>query len=259
MFRLAQRSSVLGASLRQLVSKRSNSSVAVTDAFTRAEKAVVFNLGGAVVPSMMPVIKEYSMQNTVPLDDVTKKVLSEGDAATMEAIGPMLGSRHGSRKENYADLVSAIESIKGEGWKCVLVNDSRGHTSIPVDTSLFDQVIRQVDNGVADMLNLNPSDIVYLDNCADTLQQASDLGLTTVNVGDLRTALVELEGHLGVPLKQFVAGLTWNWYEADNNPYKTGSGWYYFILLCVFVKGFQIFTTKVLELDNSHHTAHPEE
>merc|ERR1712168_493005 len=241
MFRLAQRSSVLGASLRQLVSKRSNSSVAVTDAFTRAEKAVVFNLGGAVVPSMMPVIKEYSMQNTVPLDDVARKVLSEGDAATMEAIGPMLGSRHGSRKENYADLVSAIESIQGEGWKCVLVNDSRGHTSIPVDTSIFDQVIRHVDN------------------CADTLQQAADLGLTTVNVGDLRTALVELEGHLGVPLKQFVAGLTWNWYEADNNPYKTGSGWYYFILLCVFVKGFQIFTTKILELDNTHHTAHPDE
>jgi len=261
MFRLAQRSSVIGTSIRQLVSKRSNSgTVAIPDAFTRAEKAVIFNLGGAVVPSMMPVIKEYSMQHTQPLDDVTKKVLSEGDAATMEAIGPMLGSRHGSRKENYTDVLNAIESIKGEGWKCVLVNDAKGYATIPVDTSVFDQVIREVDAGVADMLNLKPSDIVYLDNCADTLQKAADLGLTTVNVGDdVRAALVELEGHIGVPLKQFVAGLTWNWYEADNNPNKTGSGWYYFILLCVFIKGFQVFTTKVLELDNTHHTAHPEE
>lgn len=258
MFRLAQRSSVLGASVRQLVSKR-NSSVSVTDAFTRTEKAVIFNLGGAVVPSMMPVIKEYAMEHTEPLDDVTRKVLSEGDAATMEALGPMLGSRHGSRKENYADLLSAIASIKGEGWKCVLLNDAKGFTSVPVDTSVFDQVIREVDDGVADMLNLNPSDIVYLDNCADSLQKAADLGLTTVNVGDVRAALVELEGHLGVPLKQFIAGLTWNWYEADNNPHKTGSGWYYFILLCVFVKGFQIFTRELLDLDNSHHTAHPEE
>merc|ERR1712168_313575 len=121
MFRLAQRSSVLGASLRQLVSKRSNSSVAVTDAFTRAEKAVVFNLGGAVVPSMLPVIKEYSMKNMQPLDDVTRKVLTEGDTTTMESIGPMLGSRHGSRKENYTDLLLAVESIKAEGWKCILV------------------------------------------------------------------------------------------------------------------------------------------
>lgn len=257
MLRIAQRSSVLGTSLRQLVataSKRSNSTLSLN------EKAVVFNLGGAVVPSMLPVIKEYSMKNTEPLDDVTRKVLSEGDSATMEVVGPMLGSRHGSRKENYADLLLAIESIKAEGWKCVLVNDSKGFDAIPVDTAVFDQIIRAVDGDTPAMLNLNPSDIVYLDNCEETLQKAEGLGLTTVNVGsDIRKALVELEGHLGVPLKQFIAGLTWNWYEGDNNPHKTGNMWYYFISLCVFIKGFQIFTTKILELDNSHHTAHPAE
>lgn len=60
----------------------------------------------------------------------------------MEQIEPALLSRHGSEKANLAHVMSAIQSIRGEGLKTGLISEAGGLNSerIPVDKSLFDVV-----------------------------------------------------------------------------------------------------------------------
>ena len=60
----------------------------------------------------------------------------------MEQIEPALLSRHGSDKANLAYVMSAIQSIRGEGMKTGLVSATPGMKSelFPVSNSLFDAV-----------------------------------------------------------------------------------------------------------------------
>jgi len=229
MLRVAQKSKLLGASARLLASTSRTTERDLSQAAD--QKAVIFNLAGGVVPSMYPVFEEYAKKFTVPPkpDEIKQKVLMEADdPQLLENIKLMLGSRNGSIEENLADVLDAVKSIQAEGWKAILVHDTGDFKNIPVDTSAFDQVISELSETTLASLNTGAekSDIVYVDSAADKLAAAADLGLSTVEVNDsyLET-LTSLEGKLGVPLKTCIPGVTFNWYDAANNPHKK-NGWY---------------------------------
>jgi len=63
----------------------------------------------------------------------------------MEQIEPALLSRHGSNEANLANIMSAIQSIRGEGMKTGLVSATPGMKSdlFPVSNSLFDAVSKK--------------------------------------------------------------------------------------------------------------------
>jgi len=217
MLSVAMRSRLLTTSASKLLA--STSVVAQQERF--ASKAVVFNMGGAIVPSMSPVIARYAQRTGITEAELTNKLFVEGDAATIAEIEPSLLSRHGSHKANLAHVLAAIASIRGEGLTTALINNDTGLNAdlIPVDRGLFDIVSSELS---ADMLgNTNPSDVVYLDNSEANLASAAALGFTTINVGDIEVALTELESHLQVPLKEWVPGFTWIHYDSANSKHKS--------------------------------------
>merc|ERR1712142_661110 len=78
MLRLAHRSSVLGTSARLLAS----SSVVKQqerNGSASSKKAVVFNLGGAMVPAMSPVLAKHAQQQGLTEAELTSKLFVEGD------------------------------------------------------------------------------------------------------------------------------------------------------------------------------------
>lgn len=247
MFRLAQRSKLLAASGRLFAASKGaerelSSSVPV------ATKAVIFNLGGAVVPSMFPVIQLYTQKNHIPpnFEDTKNKLLVENDADTWAALTSLIGAREASQAENTGDLYEAIVSMKAEGFSAILLDDPREYNSIPVDVSVFNAVV-PLEKFSADFVetfaqginNVDRSDIVYVDNCEENLARAVSYGCSTVKVGDYDhrapnfiEALTALENKLQVPLKTFVPGVNFNWFDYKNNdPNKKGK----FIYLCICV------------------------
>lgn len=221
MLRLAQRSSVLGTSMRLLAS---TSVTSKHDRNVSTKKAVVFNMGGTVLPAMAPVITRCSHLLEIPEDELTTKVFVEGDEKLTGQVEPAILSRHGSEEGNFADLVTAIKGIKAEGLKTALISDSKGLNKdlIPLDMELFDAVVPELQTDIGSILNMDSSEVVYLDNSAENLKLAADQGVTTVNVGDVGAALTELESHLKVPLKEFLPGLTWTYYNSAHSPYTNG-------------------------------------
>ena len=253
MLRLATRSKLLGASARFLAPAAKTQEREFSLTTEDQTKAVVFNLAGGVVPSMDSVFKEYAIKYTIPPkpDAIKQKVLMEADdAQLLENINLMLGSRNASQDENTADLMDAVASIKGEGWKTVLVNDPGQFKNIPaIDTSVFDHVIDKLTpEFVAGFdTNVAKSDIVYVDNAPDNLAAAESLGLSTVAVGaNYGEALIELEGKLGAPLKACIPGVTFNWYDRANNPHKKNGGYMFIVFL-----GMVMVTSQAAMMVNS--------
>jgi len=200
--------------------------------------SVVFSLGGGIVPSMYPVFQDYAQKFTIPYNTelIKNKVLMDNDPEVMDAILPWLGSPKGSFGENLADVMDAIQSIKAEGMKAVLVYDPREFKNIPLDIDVFDEIIPELN---AEFVEAALGDVVYVDNCPEQLAKAESLGATTVavscvNANDPYTGTLEaLEGKLQVPLKTLVPGFTFNWFERENMPeeHKGRQIWYWHLFI----------------------------
>jgi len=236
MLRLVQRSSVLGTSARLLAS----SSVVKQqerNGSASSKKAVVFNLGGTIVPAMSPVLAKHAQEQGLTEAELTSKLFVDGDQELMAKVEPSLLSRHGSRTPALADVVSAIKSIRGEGLKTALISDAGGLNGdlIPLDNGLFDSVSTEFSSNIAQLMNANPNEVVYVDNIEANLKAAEALGLSTVNVGEIGAALTELEAQLEVPLKEFIPGFTWIYFDSSHNPYKSGGENALYYLICMFL------------------------
>lgn len=74
-----------------------------------------------------------------------------------------------------------------------------------------------------------------------------------VQVEDIEKTLTELESMLQVPLKEFLPGLTWIYYDNANNPHKSTSEnlLYYFLWLYIFVAMGHFTLKYVLKLDGT--------
>lgn len=219
------------------------------------KKAVVFNLGGSVIPSMSPVLEICARKNKLTEEELTSKLFIEGDEKLMEEVEPKLMSKHGSHSASLFDVVHAIKGIKAEGLKTALISDAKGlnPSLIPLDTGMFDTISAELAD-IHQTLNVDASEVVYIDNSEANLKSAEGLGLTTVNFGEVQAALIELESHLKVPLKPFLPGWTWMFYDNAHSPFKsTGDNILFYIAIIYFFVVVSHYTLKyVLKIDGSH-------
>jgi len=254
MLRIAQRSSVLATSARLLASSSvANQQERFASASTK--KAVVFNLGGSVVPSMSPVLARQAREHGLSEAELTSKLFVDGDQDLMAKVEPSLLTRHGSFQHNLADVVAAVKSIKGEGLQTVLINDANGLNPdlIPLEAGLFDSVASEFKPELLKMLAADPSQVVYVDNSAANLEAAAAAGVVAVNFEEVEAALTELEGHLEVPLKEFLPNFSWVYYDKANNPYKSGGENMLFTLFVIWVFTMAAhYSCKALKIDGDH-------
>lgn len=68
MLRLAQKSSVLGQAAKMLAQQERYMS-----------KAVVFNMGGAMLPAMSPVLQKFARDHKMTEAELTNKLFQEGN------------------------------------------------------------------------------------------------------------------------------------------------------------------------------------
>jgi len=244
MLRLAQKSSVLGQATKMLAQQERYMS-----------KAVVFNMGGAMLPAMSPVLQKFARDHQMSEADLTNKLFKEGDKGLMEKIEPALLSRHGSEDANLAYVVSAIQSIRGEGLKTGLVASAPGLNTdlFPVSNALFDAVSANLKGDLMDKLKVDSSEVIYLDNVDANLKAAQGMGMTTVKVEDVEAALHELEAHLQVPLREFVPGFSWIYYDSANSPHKSTKEnlLYYFLVIYIFMVAGHMTCKHVLKIDGT--------
>jgi len=253
MLRLAQRSSILSTSMRLLAS---TSVVHQQDRNVSTKKAVVFNMGGTVIPTMKPVLEKFAKDMKITEEKLTSQLFIDGDEKLMDQVEPKLILKNGSHNANLFDFISAIQGIKAEGLKAALISDAKGLNPglIPINMEMFDAVSPELNAGIPQALNMDASEVVYIDNSEANLKLAEGLGMTTVNFGEMEAALTEVESHLKVPLKPFVSGWTWMYYDRAHNPFKSTADNMLFYVLCVwlFVFLFKSALTDVFKIDGSH-------
>jgi len=244
MLRLAQKSSVLGQTAKLLAQQE-----------RYVSKAVVFSMGGTMLPAMSPVLQKYARDHKMSETDLTNKLFKEGDKGLMEQIEPALLSRHGSDEANLAYIVSAIQSIRGEGMKTGLVSATPGLNSelFPISNALFDAVSPSLKGDLMDKLKVDSSDVIYLDNVDANLKAAQGMGMTTVKVEDVEAALKELEGHLQVPLREFIPGFSWIYYDSAHSPHKSTKEnlLYYFLVIYIFMVAGHMTCKHILKIDGN--------
>jgi hypothetical protein len=264
MFSLARRSTVLASSARLLAATSvTNQTQDRSIASASTKRAVVFNMGGAIVPALAPVIKTEEWDLKMSVADITKKLFAEGDQELRKLFN--FNDKNMTMTANIYDVHSACKSLQGEGLKTVLVNDAPGLNPdlIPVDRTLFDSITSSgLNDDFASSLGATPDQVVYLDNDPANLAKAAELGLCTVDVGDglnLDDTLEKLESHVQVPLKTHLPGFAWTYWNRAHNPYKNMGDNIVFTLFCIFVYIYiaHIVGTKVLKIDLKQHPGHP--
>jgi len=259
MLRLTNKSTILGVSSRLLASQ----SVAAPTQHERnmsSKKAVVVNMAGCVVPSMSPILAKYARQNQMKESDLLGKLFVEGDKKLLGDIEPSLLTKHSSEEGNLAQVVHALKSIRAEGMKVGLVDGGHSLKSdlIPLDRSLFDATSPALKPDICDRMGVDSSEVVYLDNIEANLKAAQALGMHAINVGEIEATLTELENEIKVPLKEFVPGWSWNYYDSANNPHKSAKDnlLYYFIYAFLLYKLMQFTVKDILNIDGTRQVEH---
>lgn len=255
MLRVAQRSSLLASSAKLLAS---SSVVNQQERFASAstKKAVVFNMAGSVLPAMSPVLARQAREHGMSEAELTSKLFADGDQDLMAKVEPFLASKNGSFQHNLSDVIAAVQSIKGEGLKTVLIKDTPGLNAdlVPIEADLFDSVATSFKPELLKMLAADPSQVVYVDNSEVNLDAAREAGVVAVNFAEVEAALTELEGHLEVPLREFIPNFSWSYYDKANNPYKNGGEniLYYILVIWVFTMLTHYGCKYVLKIDGTH-------
>ena len=108
----------------------------------------------------------------------------------------------------HADIVDRIGRLRDEGYRLGLLTNSflefRAHIESHIDFTLFDAVVdssvvghRKPEPAIyeltASMLDVSPSEILYLDDFAANLEGAKEAGWRTIHVTDVESALRELD------------------------------------------------------------------
>lgn len=107
----------------------------------------------------------------------------------MAQIEPALLSRHGSEQASLAHIISAVQSIRGEGLTTGLVANAGGLNGdlLPLDKSLFDVVAPALKADMLDKMQADSSELVYLDNLDANIKAAQALGMHAIKVQLLKT------------------------------------------------------------------------
>jgi epoxide hydrolase-like predicted phosphatase len=144
------------------------------------------------------------------------------EAAFEMRLGELLGvasaegliDRLFSGSEPEESMVRAVRSARAAGVRTGLVSNSWGTSRYPHEllAELFDGVVLSGDLGIrkptpriyelgAESIGLDPRDCVFVDDLPFNLPPASELGMAVVHHTDADVTISELEGILGIPLR----------------------------------------------------------
>ncbi|XP_071093872.1 acyl-CoA dehydrogenase family member 10-like [Haliotis cracherodii] len=130
----------------------------------------------------------------------------------------------GWSRQPYPVIVDAVHCLKAEGYKLALLTNNwfvddinTGTTALAMDMSLFDVIVESSRVGVRKpdpeiyricqkKLDVQPGEIVFLDDLGVNLKAARRLGWHTIKVSDAEKAVCDLEVALGLQLRGYVEG-----------------------------------------------------
>ncbi|KAJ8312770.1 hypothetical protein KUTeg_010143 [Tegillarca granosa] len=179
--------------------------------------AVIFDMGGVILPSPIGGFKDYEVSKGIKPGTVSK-LGREVD------VSDLLETFHRSKIEPFPVMVDAIKSVRAEGLKTALLTNNwrwkENQKLMPFAADLFDVIvescvekIRKPDPRIyqicIDKLGVPPEEIVFLDDLGYNLKPAQAMGLKTIKVLSPEQAVKDLEEVLGGKcLRCFVEGTT---------------------------------------------------
>jgi len=204
-------------------------------------KAVIFDLGGVVLGSPLEAIARFEERQGLPAQFVNRQVAAGGSDgawarlergqlglddffAAFEAECAAAGHRIDARalfaamREAAAPrdpMLRALARIRASGLRAGALTNNwagdgeptaplRGHFDVFVESSV--EGLRKPDPRIYRLacarLGVEPAASVFLDDIGRNLKAARALGMHTIRVRDPDAALAELEGVIGVPLRQ---------------------------------------------------------
>lgn len=203
----------------------------------RSVDAVIFDLGGVILESPMPVISRYEHSHGIVQGSINRAVAAAGSDGAwarhergeldrerfVRAFGDELRG-HGVGIDVVAlmeqiessfrarpEMVDAIDAIRVHGIKVAAITNNWTPFDPEGLPRLFDVFLESVIEGVRkpepaiylrclELLQVRPHRAVMLDDLGPNLKPARALGMATIKVVSPRQALSELESTLGFPL-----------------------------------------------------------
>ncbi|XP_063171514.1 acyl-CoA dehydrogenase family member 10 [Candoia aspera] len=208
-------------------------------------KAVIFDMGGVLLPSPYKLAVDWEIRNRVPPGTIKEALRSGGeDRPWMRYMRGELkeaGFLHEFRQqcskianssvpadsffleltsvqmsEQLPAMTEAVKCIRAKGLKtAVLTNNfylDSGESFLPIDRKQFDVIVESCREGVCkpnpriyqlclERLGVQAKESIFLDDIGQNLKAASQLGIKTLKVDDVDSAVQELETHLTFPLR----------------------------------------------------------
>ena len=203
-------------------------------------KAVLWDIGGVVFSSPFDAFARYEEENGLPADFIRGLNATNSDAnawALLEsnsvgfdeftelfeaeaiAAGGQLDAREvigllsGDVRE---EMVEAIRRCRKGGLKTAMLTNNftrdGGETGMSQFADLFDVVIESSKAGVrkpdprfyemaCELLEIEPTEAVFLDDLGVNLKPAREMGMTTIKVVSPEQALADLEAVVGFALR----------------------------------------------------------
>jgi putative hydrolase of the HAD superfamily len=203
-------------------------------------RAVLWDFGGVILSSPFEAFNRYEAANGLPIDyirgvnatnpdanawallernDVTPDEFDALFAAESEALGhripgaDVLALLSG---EIRPEMVTALDRVIRAGYRtaCLTNNVVGGEQRMEIGDVMvmFDHVVESSKVGcrkpeprfyeiACELVGVEPSDCVFLDDLGINLKPAKAMGMTTIKVGDAETAIAELEQVLGISLR----------------------------------------------------------
>jgi putative hydrolase of the HAD superfamily len=203
-------------------------------------RAVLWDFGGVILSSPFEAFNRYEAEHGLPTDfirgvnatnpdtnawallernDVTPEEFDTRFADESEALGhripgaDVLGLLSG---EIRTEMVTALDRVIRAGYRtaCLTNNVVGGEQRMEIGDVMvmFDHVVESSKVGcrkpevrfyeiACDLVGVEPSECVFLDDLGINLKPAKAMGMTTIKVGDPEPAIAELESVLGITLR----------------------------------------------------------
>ncbi|XP_012518923.1 PREDICTED: acyl-CoA dehydrogenase family member 10 isoform X2 [Propithecus coquereli] len=143
-------------------------------------RAVIFDMGGVLIPSPGKVAAEWEVRNHIPSGTIMKALMEGGEN------GPWMRFMRGEIK--VQDFLQEFGRLCSE-----MVVESCLEGICKPDPRIYQLCLER--------LGLQPSESIFLDDLGPNLKAAASLGIRTIKVHDPETAVKELEALLGFTLR----------------------------------------------------------
>ncbi|XP_071094392.1 acyl-CoA dehydrogenase family member 10-like isoform X1 [Haliotis cracherodii] len=180
-------------------------------------KAVIFDMGGVVIPSPIEALKEFEVGHNLPRGTVISLIVNGGEKGAWQQLesgnitlqemtdafseecsqkvgrkvdASSLVEKLGMSVTAYPQIVDAIRCIRAEGIKTALLTNNwfinRAESLVPVDRSLFDVIVESCVEGVR-----KPNPRIY-HTCLERLKVAPAQAMFLDDIGSNLKAAKEL-------------------------------------------------------------------